>query len=189
MRTMIGFALVVLLSSTTHVGAAPPCYTTNTYSFPFGEPPLALCCTETQQDVLAPIFDPKLSYAQRDPVLAVAKSIHETTTRMSSSCVRFDSLTQLEIIKVIGGQLSAGSKCNIVAGSYEHFLCECRTSCSPPVTWSCNCPGVAPGETPQAAPVDFPQDSYKSKPELISRIRTPCNTESTCEPFPPISGE
>lgn len=61
------------------------------------------------QGVLAPVFSPKLSYAQRDPVLAIAKSVHETTTRMSSSCVRFDSLTQVEILRARDALLTAAA--------------------------------------------------------------------------------
>lgn len=184
MRTMVALALAILLSSATAVGAAPSCFTTNTYSMPFGEPPLALCCTTAQQGELAPVFTSKSPYAQRDPAIAVAKSIHESTTGTSSSCVKFDSLTPLEKLRARGAILTAGGSCKIVAGSYEHFLCECRTSCSVPVAWSCNCPGVASGETPQAAPENFPQDSYKSRPELISSFVAACNTENTCEQIP-----
>lgn len=189
MRTMIGFALVALLSSTTHVGAAPPCYITNTYSFPFGEPPLALCCTEGQPGCTGAGFQPEiiLRSAGSSP-----RNCKISPRNHNQNVIIMREIRQPDPSRNIKSErrtINSRSKCNIAAGSYEHFICECRTSCSGPVTWSCNCPGVALGETPQAMPENFPQDSYKSKPELISRIRTPCNAKSTCEPFPPISGE
>ncbi len=206
MNPRIAIASTVLLAATSLAHADVCAERTRTYSMPFGDPVLAVCCTEgTPPVVLAqavpsspgavaaggPVttvdpatavtsVDPATEVASADPVLEIADRIQRRVTGEAASCRRYDDLTPKEKLAArLSLSVLPGGGCQVIATQYDHFICTCDQTCDR-VEWECNCPGVEPGALPSAAPEAFPQDSYRSKPELVGETCSPCSAGSTC---------
>ncbi len=150
---------------------APPRSFKRTYSFPLEERVEYICCTNAPSPELAPLFN-------------VQGRTLKSDMSMDTLCVRLDTLSTLEKIKIQNTTLTAANSCRTFQGAFEHFQCTCSTQCDPgsePIEWICvGCPGVADGDLPKAAPDDFPQDSLHSRPEWISGECTPCGSGNIC---------
>ena len=132
------------------------------YSFPLEEPVEYICCTNAPSPELAPLFN-------------VQGRTLKSDMSMDTSCVRLDTLSPMEKIRIRSTTLTAANSCRTFQGAFEHFPCECRNTCDDP-DYTCNCPGVPKGELPMIVQ----QDSLRSKPEFLSTSCTPCGSLSTC---------
>lgn len=154
------------------------------YSWPMDEPTEYMCCTEAPPPGIAPIFETRSAPKNLEAKIpstsegAASTSKEFIATRTKSFCVRTDTIDPTKLSQ-IQNLPSFYSSCRTFV-TYEHFACTCENSCRNRATWTCNCPGVAPGQLPLSAPEDFPQDSLRSKPEFKARQCEVCGGGSTC---------
>jgi len=182
------FIAALLLSATAM--AAPCRKLTNTYLWPTA-PKYYECCTSRPELVLAAETSPTLGddsdegYPER-PRSVVTLNPHSTSVLRQSVEATCVDLSDLSLVERALRQTRVGSCVRFV--SYDHFPCTCETSCDPEQEesfWTCNCPGLKPGELP----VIKEQDSLRSQPEFVGQICQACNTASfCCDGEPPTSG-
>ncbi len=177
-------ALVFVLMSTACTMLKPGFRFEIVYSFPNEEATSYICCSQAPPPEAELVFNtvgtPYGDILGSDDSAAYDMSLNSSDVALAfdTACVRLDSLTSLERIRLEGIPLGQGQSCNTFA-IFEHSICTCQTTCMD-AAWSCTCPGVPSGTLPQSASQDFPQDSIRSRPELLSEACIPCNSQSIC---------
>ncbi len=148
-----------------------PCgYLTKVYKYPTGLKTYQ-CCSPNDPEVIAP------KTTENKPGIAVTRFVGSSAIAIANSelsiCTDLSTLSPLEKIKnAFSVYRGACNRFSI----YEHVVCSCSNSCGDANTFSCNCPGLPPGQLP----VIKPQDSLGSQTELLGETVTPCNSESIC---------
>lgn len=148
---------------------------TNLYLFP-SAPKYYECCAEQRAPEIASALggDGTRGEPSRSVVKPNPKSARIVKTAPAPNCVDLSILSPLDrLLRLAQAELA---RC-VRFVTYDHFPCQCETSCNPSnIDWQCDCPNVPPGQLPEIKP----QDSLGSQPEFLGTICTPCNSASVC---------
>lgn len=168
-KSAVRVAAVLIFSTAFTAQAQVPTRTTRFYSFPV-ELKVWECCTPA--DPVVALDEVGRQPVKRTVTKLETKGVAVFPTRARSTCTDLSTLTPAEKLeRVTRGFLGTCYR----AASYEHVVCGCENLCSDP-SFSCNCPGLPPGEVPDTS---RRQDSLRSQPELILEICEECSPESS----------